>query len=591
MNIGNSVNNGGNRCNGNDRLNNTERRELPPLCRLCGKELTAEENINREIRFDESKLAQVATILSSYGHNNVALVGGAGTGKTALVSALAAAISVGKYKTLTGRRIVEVDIDKLLNNVYSTAEKGTRMANLLVEAEREGIVLFIDEGHRLYGAGEANSLGNIMKPFLTRDRLQVIIATTIDEYNLFIAQDPAFRRRFETVIHKEPNAEETLEILSHVMVKRYPEITAGKNTLKTLVDLGRRYVLDRNNPDKSLALMDTVVAWAKNRRDSNGSGIMLTEELVYDVVSNRLGVPRDSLVADVAAGLDCIQEYLSSRFPGWETSCEKVAESLNRARTRKLRRNGPLASAILCGTDMRLMTDISKAAAKKLGCAGEGAIFEVDVNKADPVDQYTACVRRNPNAALIFTGISGRTDPAVISRLWEILSNGKLKNNANQTADYSNAYVFFLCEDEPHSGGQIGFIQERGSECRISDSAAYLIEALGGDRNNTVAAGPPDAASIPELYEKVFIPLLEKSAKRCGYESRIVLSETAKSEVKKIIGTQTAWTGMHDAVEEIILSIMADKSGWETGRVVIGYEREKFRIDEQYLQPIVENRE
>mgnify|MGYP005796902259 FL=1 len=151
--------------------------------------------------------------------------------------------------------------------------------------------------------------------------------------------------------------------------------------------------------------------------------------------------------------------------------------------------------------------------------------------------------------------------------------------------------MFFLCEDEPHSGGQIGFIQERGSECRISDSAAYLIEALGGDRNNTVAAGPPDAASIPELYEKVFIPLLEKSAKRCGYESRIILSETAKSEVKKILGTQTAWTGMHDAVEEIILSIMADKSGWETGRVVIGYEREKFRIDEQYLQPIVENRE
>ena len=71
---------------------------------------------------------------------------------------------------------------------------------------------------------------NIMKPCLTRERLQVSIATTIDEYNLFIAQDPAFRRRFETVIHKEPNAEETLEILSHVMVKRYPEITAGKNT-------------------------------------------------------------------------------------------------------------------------------------------------------------------------------------------------------------------------------------------------------------------------------------------------------------------------------------------------------------------------
>ena len=69
----------------------------------------------------------------------------------------------------------------------------------------------MDEGHRLYGSGEANSLGNIMKPFLTRDRLQVIIATTVDEYNLFIAQDPAFKRRFEAVLHKEPDSGETLD--------------------------------------------------------------------------------------------------------------------------------------------------------------------------------------------------------------------------------------------------------------------------------------------------------------------------------------------------------------------------------------------
>ena len=172
------------------------RRELPPLCRMGGKELTAEENINREIQFDESKLEQVATILSAKGHNNVAIVGKAGTGKTALVSALASAIAADRYKTLAGRRLVEIDLDKLLNNVYSIAERGTRMANLLVEAERERVILFFDEGHRLYGGGESNNLANIMKPFLTRDRLQVILATTIDEYRLFIAQDPAFRRRF-----------------------------------------------------------------------------------------------------------------------------------------------------------------------------------------------------------------------------------------------------------------------------------------------------------------------------------------------------------------------------------------------------------
>lgn len=175
----------------------SERRELPPLCRQCGRELTAAENINKEVRFNEAKLEQIATILSAKGHNNVALLGKAGTGKTALVTALAAEAAAGKFKTLAGRRIVEIDIDKLLHNVYTVSERGTRLANLLTEAERDEIILFFDEGHRLYGDGESNSLANIMKPFLTRDQLQVILATTIDEYRQFIARDPAFQRRFE----------------------------------------------------------------------------------------------------------------------------------------------------------------------------------------------------------------------------------------------------------------------------------------------------------------------------------------------------------------------------------------------------------
>ena len=564
----------------------TERRELPPLSRMCGKELTAEENINREIRFDRNKLEQVATILSSRGHNNAAVIGPAGTGKTALVSALAAGIAEGRYKTLTGRRVVEVDIDKLLNNVYTTAERGTKLANLLQEAEREGIILFFDEGHRLYGGGEANSLGNIMKPFLTRDGLQVIIATTIDEYNAFIARDPAFRRRFEAVVHKEPDAEETMGILKHVLRRRYPDVTADDEVLQELVDLGGRYILDRNNPDKSLALLDTAVAWARNHRDddkdkgcdggrdgnNSRTVTVLTKELVCEVISNRLGVPRSSLSSGMAEGLDGMSGYLEARFPGWNAVCADITESLNRARTRKLRRDGPLASVILCGPDARFMNDISHAAAKKLGCAGDGAIFRIDVNKADPEDPYTVYVRRNPNAALIFSGINENTDPAVISRLREILCSGKLKNAAGQTADYSHACVFFLCEDELRGGGQIGFIQGGKGEYRISETAEYLVEALGADRHSVITAGAPDAAYIPKLFEKIFLPLLAASAKRCGCESRIILSETGKSKVKEILATQTAWSGMHEAVEEIVLTAVTETEPKE--EIIVEYEDE-----------------
>lgn len=555
-----------------------EKQDLPPFCRLCGKELTNKENVNKEILVKANKLDQIATILSSKGHNNVALIGLAGTGKTALVSALASQIADGKYKALEGRRIVEINVDILLSGVYSVAEKGTRLSNLLLEAEGDGIILFFDEGHRLYGDGESNSLGNIMKPFLTRDKLQVIIATTVDEYNLFIARDPAFKRRFEAVIHKEPDAEETLNILSYVMSKRYPDIRADTEALRTLVDLGRRYILDRSNPDKSLALLDTAVAWAKNHGDDGGNGIVLTKELVGDVVSNRLAVPCSSLAAGIAEGLEGMYAFLSERFPGWNAVCRKITESLNRARIRALRKNGPLAAVVLCGPDARLMLELSLSAAKKLGCAGDGAIFIVDVNKSDPADPYTVCVRRNPNAALIFTGIGERTDPAVISRLREILCNGKLKSASGQSADYSRAYVFLLVEDEPRHGCQIGFVSGGRYGNRLSESACFIVEALGADRNSVVSTGAPDAAYIPKLYENTFTPLLERSAKRCGFEGRIVPSESAKVRVREILSAQTAWSGMYGAVEEIILSVLSERSGGETEQTVIAYYGGRFHI-------------
>ena len=443
-------------------------------------------------------MEQVATILSSKGHNNVALIGKAGTGKTALVSALSTEIATGRYKRLTGRRIVEVDIDKLLNNVYTTSERGTRMANLLTEAERERIIMFIDEGHRLYGNGESNSLANIMKPFLTRDRLQVIIATTVDEYNLFIAQDPAFKRRFEAVLHKEPDSGETLEILKHVIMKRYPEVTAEDEALKELVNLGRRYVLDRNDPDKSLALLDTVVAWEANRFGKRE----ITCDVVREVLSARIGVPKASLCADMKSGLAVMAEYLEEKFPGWEEVCHKVAESLAKALTRGLRQNGPLSATVLCGPDFRLMLDSAKVAVRKLGCVGEGAVYVIDVNRADPSDPFTSCVRRNPNAAIIFTGVSIATPPQALGRLREVLSSGILKNENNLTASYRHANVFVICEGEAKKTNAVGFVRDDSSSYSIDGDTACVLEAIGADRNSVITVGAPDAGSVNDIYER-----------------------------------------------------------------------------------------
>lgn len=563
------------------------RRELPPLCRLCGKELTSVEHINGEIRFDQVKLEQVATILSAKGHNNVALIGKAGTGKTALVLALAAEIAVGRYKTLTGRRIVEVDIDKLLNNVYTPAERGTRMANLLIEAERERIILFIDEGHRLYGSGESNSLCNIMKPFLTRDMLQVIIATTLDEYNQFIAQDPAFRRRFEAVLHKEPDQDETLEILKHVIRRRHLDVTAGDEALKELVNLGRRYVQERNDPDKSLALLDTVVAWEANRFGKKE----ITCDVVREVLSARIGVPKASLCADMRSGLDGMETYLNEKFPGWEDVCCKLTESLEKALTRSLRQNGPLSATVLCGPDSRFMLDVVKAGVRKLGYVGEGAVYVIDVNRADPSDPFTSCVRRNPNAAIIFTGVSIATPPQVLARLREVLSCGVLKNENNLTSSYRHANVFAICEGEAKKTNAVGFVRDDSSSYSIDGDTACVLEAIGADRNSVITVGAPDAGKINNIYERVFLSLLTRSAAKCGCNVKVELVETAREEILTRLRSVTAWSAMYDAIEEIVLAVIAERPDGEAEQAVIGYDGGRFRTEEKrHPQPDVDAR-
>lgn len=564
------------------------RRELPPLCRVCGKELTSEEHINREIRFDKSKLEQIATILSAKGHNNVALIGKAGTGKTALVSALSAEVAAGRYKTLAGRRIVEIDVDKLLNNVYTPAERGTRMANLLIEAERERIILFIDEGHRLYGNGESNNLANIMKPFLTRDRLQVIIATTIDEYNLFIAQDPAFRRRFEPVVHKEPNAEETLEILRHVIQKRHPDVTADDEALKEIVNLGRRYVLDRNNPDKSLALLDTVVAWEANRCGRK----KITQDVIREVLSARIGVPKASLCADMKSGLDGMETYLNEKFPGWEEVCRKLTKSLEKSLTRGLRQHGPLSATVLCGPDTRLMLDLAKTAVRKLGCVGEGAVYVIDVNRADPSDPFTSYVRRNPNAAIIFTGISIATPPQVLGRLREVLASGVLKSESGLTASYRHSNVFVLCEGEAKKTNAVGFVRDDSVSYTVDGDTAFVLEAIGVDRNGVITVGAPDAGKTSGIYERVFLPLLTRSASKCGYNIKVVLAETAREEILTRLRSVTAWSAMYDAIEEIVLTVMAHRPDENVEQIVIGWGDRRFRTEEKRPpQPDVGTRE
>ena len=520
------------------------RKVLPPYCAQCGIELTNPDNFDNTLKAETKKLEQLNLVLSSEGHNNVALIGKAGTGKTALIKALGMAITSGKFRKLCDRRLVEVKIDTLLKDEYNIAAQGSKLANLLTEAENERIILFIDEGHRLYGNGEANSLGNMIKPYLTRDKLQVIIATTIDEYSRFIERDNALRRRFTTVENKEPNEQETFDILSHVAEKKYPGVSVAPAVLKMIVTLGTRYILAGNNPDKTLGLLDASVAWEYDKVGQN----VLTPECVINALALRIGVSEQSLVINLAKGLANLSKELFDKFPGWEKAVNGIKLSARKALTRKLRNSGPLSLTVLYGQDARLLRDMAVSSAAALGCVGDNAVFEVDVNRTDASDPYTSNIRKNPNAAFIFSGISLSSPAVAFQRLREIAHNGVLKDSQNRIANYDSSHVFFLCDALPDKRA-MGF---GNNTSKPDGDTETLLAMLGVPIKNAVNISKPDKAKLEVIYDRIFLPLLKDSAERVGLPDELELTEKAKNRIFELLASERAWSRMYSSVEDII---------------------------------------
>ena len=219
-------------------------------------------------------------------------------------------------------------------------------------------------------------------------------------------------------------------------------------------------------------------------------------------------------------------------------------------------------------------------------------MYVIDVNRADPSDPFTPCVRKNPNAAIIFTGISIATPPQVLARLREVLCSGVLKNENNLAASYRHANVFVICEGEAKKTNAVGFVRDDSSSYSIDGDTALLLEAICADRSNVITVGAPDAGKINDIYERVFLPILTKSASKCGCNVRAELAETARVEMLKRLRSVTAWSAMYDAIEEIVLAVIAERPDGETEQAVIGWEDGRFRIEEKrHQQPDVDARE
>jgi len=238
----------------------------------CARDLTrmaAEGRLDPVVGRKE-ELERLIQILSRRTKNNPALIGEPGVGKTAVVEGLALAIADGTAPShLLGRRVCALDLAAMVAGTKYRGEFEEKLRHILQEVRRAGnVILFIDELHTIVGAGSAEGAidaANILKPALSRGELQVIGATTIDEYRKYIEKDAALERRFQPITVREPTREETLAILRGIRgrYEAHHRLTISDEALEAAVDLSIRYLPQRFLPDKAIDLMDEAAAQAR----------------------------------------------------------------------------------------------------------------------------------------------------------------------------------------------------------------------------------------------------------------------------------------------------------------------------------------
>ncbi len=329
----------------------------------------------------EKETNRIIEILSRRIKNNPCLIGEPGVGKTAIVEGLADKIVKGEVPdNLKNKRIIVLDIAQIVAGSKYRGDFEERIKKILNEVKNsDDILLFIDEIHIIVGAGAAEGAidaANILKPFLARGELQIIGATTLNEYRKYIEKDTSLERRFQPILLNEPTEEEAIKILLGIKDKyeKYHNINISFEAIDGAVKLSNRYITDRYLPDKAIDLIDESCVRAKKMKN------MVELVDVENVVSDWSGIPVALHSREEIFKLKNLELEIHKRVIGQNEAVSLVSKTVRRGRLGISEENRPIGSFLFLGPTGVGKTEISKAVAEVL-FGDEKNLIRVDMSE------------------------------------------------------------------------------------------------------------------------------------------------------------------------------------------------------------------
>ena len=401
-------------------------------------------------------------ILSRRSKNNPVLIGEPGVGKTAVAEGIAAYIAEGRAPDgMAGKRLVSLDLPALLAGTKYRGDFEERVKAVLKDVKKAGdVILFIDELHTIIGAGSAEGAidaANILKPALGRGEVQIIGATTPEEYRRHIEKDAALERRFQPVHVAEPDREQTMEMLRSLRrgLEEHHGVRISDRALTAAYELSVRYINDRFLPDKAIDLVDEAAAGV---HVAARPGLLVTAADVAAVVSRWTDIPVTGLDKDETERLKNLEAELKKRIIGQDEAVSAVARAIRRSRVGLKDPARPVGSFLFLGPTGVGKTELCRALAATV-YGDERAMIRLDMSEYmekhtvsrligsppgyvgyEDGGQLTEKVRRKPWSVVLFDEIE-KAHEDVWSILLQIMDDGHLTDSTGRRVDFSNTVI------------------------------------------------------------------------------------------------------------------------------------------------------